>query len=77
MVVDVKGGLIELESPVVIGLRLLAVNENTNEEVECSVVDAQCGLSGKTEVMIAFDKLAKSFHEKAGECQVGFSFSSL
>src|ERR1700688_195007 len=61
LVVDVKGGLIELESPVVSGLRLLAVNENTNEEVECSVVDAQGGHSGKTEVRIAFDKPSPNF----------------
>jgi hypothetical protein len=41
LVVDVRGGLIELESPVVNGLRVLAVNENTSEDVECCVVCAQ------------------------------------
>ena len=61
LVVDVKGGLIELESPVVSGLRLLAVNENTNEDVECSVVYAQGCHSGKTEVRIAFDKPSPNF----------------
>ena len=61
LVVDVTGGLIELESPVVNGLRLLAVNENTNEDVECSVVYAQDSHSGKTEVRIAFDKPSPNF----------------
>jgi hypothetical protein len=49
LVVDVRGGLIELESPVVNGLRLLAVNENTDEDVECSVVYAKDSHNGKTE----------------------------
>ena len=61
LVVDVTGGLIELESPVVSGLRLLAVNEDTNEDVECSVVYAQGSHSGKTEVRIAFDKPSPNF----------------
>jgi hypothetical protein len=61
LVVDVTGGLIELESPVVNGLRLLAVNENTNEDVECSVVYAQDSYNGKTEVRIAFDKPSPNF----------------
>ena len=61
LLVDVRGGLIELESPVVNGLRLLAVNENTNEDVECSVVCAQGNRSGKTEVRIAFDKPSPNF----------------
>jgi hypothetical protein len=61
LVVDVTGGLIELESPVVTGLRLLAVNENTNEDVECSVVYAQGSHSGKAEVRIAFDKPSPNF----------------
>jgi hypothetical protein len=61
LVVDVRGGLVELESPVVNGLRLLAVNENTNEDVECSVVSAQDSHNGKTEVRIAFDKPSPNF----------------
>jgi hypothetical protein len=61
LVIDVRGGLLELESPVVNGLRLIAVNENTNEDVECSVVDAQRGDNGKTEVRIAFDKPSPNF----------------
>ena len=61
LVVDVAGGVIELESPVVNGLRLLAINENTNEEVECSVVYAQDRHNEKTEVRIAFDKSSPNF----------------
>ena len=61
LVVDVKGGLIELESPVVTGSRLLAVNEDTNEDIECSVVYAQDSHNGKTEVRIAFAKPSPSF----------------
>ena len=59
--VNVQGGLIELESPVVAGLRLLAVNENTDENVQCSVVYAQNSYSGKKEVRITFDKPSPSF----------------
>ena len=54
-VVDVGGGRIELESPVVIGLRVLAVNENTDEDIECRVVVSKKTNNGKTEVRIAFD----------------------
>ena len=61
IVVDVRGGLIELDSPVVKGLRLLAVNENTNEGVECSVVYVQDDRCGKTRVRIAFDKPLPNF----------------
>jgi hypothetical protein len=61
LVVDDRGGLIELESPVVTSLRLLAVNENTNEDVECSVVYAQGSHSGKTDVRIDFDKPSPNF----------------
>ena len=61
LAVDVRGGLIELESPVVNGLRLLAVNENTNEDVECSVVYAEGSHSGKAEVRIAFDNPSPNF----------------
>lgn len=61
LVVNVTGGLIELESPVETGLRLLAVNENTNEDAECSVVYAQGSHSGKTKVRIAFDKPSPNF----------------
>ena len=61
LVVDVTGGLIELESPVVTGSRLLAVNENTNEDVECSVVYAQDTHNGRTKVRIAFDKPSPNF----------------
>ena len=61
LVVDVTGGLIELESPVVNGLRLLAVNENTDEDAECSVEYAQDRQSGKTQVRIAFDKPSPNF----------------
>jgi hypothetical protein len=60
-VVDVSGGLIELESPVVIGLRVLAVNENTDENVECCVVVSRKTNSGKPEVRIAFDKPSPNF----------------
>jgi hypothetical protein len=42
-------------------LHLLAVNENTNEEVECSVVNAQGSHNGKTEVRIAFDNPSPNF----------------
>jgi hypothetical protein len=61
LVVDVGGGLIELESPVVNGLRVLTVNENTDEEVECCVVCTQEGLDGKVEVGITFDKPSPNF----------------
>jgi hypothetical protein len=61
LVVDVTGGLIELESPVVTGSRLLAVNEDTNEDVECSVVYAQDSHNGKTKVRIAFAKPSPNF----------------
>jgi hypothetical protein len=60
-VVDVGGGRIELESPVVIGLRVLAVNENTDEDIECSVVVSKKTNNGKTEVRIAFDKPSPNF----------------
>jgi hypothetical protein len=61
LVVDASGGLIELESPVVIGLRVLAVNENTDENVECSVVVSKKTNCGKPEVRIAFDKPSPNF----------------
>ena len=60
-VVDAGGGRIELESPVVIGLRVLAVNENTDEDIECSVVVSKKTNNGKTEVRIAFDKPSPNF----------------
>ncbi len=61
LVVDVRGGLIELESPVVNGLRVLAVNENTDEDVECYVVSSQLSDNGKAEVGISFDKPSPNF----------------
>jgi len=61
VVVDVSGGIIELESPVPNGLRLLAVNENTNEDIECSVAYTQGSHNGKAEVRIAFDKPSPNF----------------
>jgi hypothetical protein len=61
LAVNVRGGLIELESPVMTGLRLLAVNENTDENVQCSVVHAQNSHNGKREVRITFDKPSPSF----------------
>jgi hypothetical protein len=61
VIVDVRGGIIELESPVANGFRLLAVNENTNEEVECSVAYTQRRHNGKDEVRIAFDKPSPNF----------------
>jgi hypothetical protein len=61
LVVDVGGGIIELESPLANGTRLLAVNENTNEDVECSVVCTQGSRNGKAEVRIAFDKPSPTF----------------
>jgi hypothetical protein len=60
-VVDVGGGRVELESPVVIGLRVLAVNENTDEDIECRVVVSKKTNNGKTEVRIAFDKPSPNF----------------
>jgi hypothetical protein len=60
-IVDVRGGLIELESPVVNGLRILVVNENTNEDLECSVVSVHDSHNGKTEARIAFDTPSASF----------------
>jgi hypothetical protein len=60
-VVGVNGGLIELESAVVNGLRVLAVNENTDEDVECSVVSSQQSDNGKAEVGIAFVKPSPNF----------------
>jgi len=59
--VDISGGIIELESPVANGLRLLAVNENTDENVECSVAYTQGSHNGKAEVRIAFDKPSPDF----------------
>ena len=61
LAVDVRGGLIQLESPVVNGLRILAVNENTDEDVECSVVSSQRSDKGKAEVVISFVKPSPSF----------------
>jgi hypothetical protein len=61
VIVDVRGGIIELESPVANGLRLLAVNENTNEDVECSVAYTQGRHNGKAEVRISFDKPSPNF----------------
>jgi hypothetical protein len=61
VLVDVSGGIIELESPVANGLRLLAVNENTNEDVECTVAYTQGSHKGKAEVRIAFDKPSPNF----------------
>jgi hypothetical protein len=61
LVVDVSGGLIELESPVVNGLRVLAVNENTGENVECFVVSSHRSRNGKAEVGITFDKPSPNF----------------
>jgi hypothetical protein len=61
LAVDVRGGLIELESPVVKGLRVLAVNENTGENVECCVVSSQLSHHGKAEVGITFDKPSPDF----------------
>jgi len=61
LAIDVRGGLIELESPVVNGLRVLAVNENTGENVECCVVSSQLSHHGKAEVGITFDKPSPDF----------------
>jgi hypothetical protein len=61
VVVDVGGGIIELETPVADGLRLLAVNENTDEDLECSVVCTRGRYNRKTEVRIAFDKPTPNF----------------
>ena len=61
LVVDVRGGLIELQSPVVDGLRLLAVNENTDEDVECLVDYVLDNHDGKRRVRIAFDKPSQNF----------------
>jgi hypothetical protein len=61
LVVDVSGGLIELESALVNGLRVLVVNENTDEEVECNVVVSKKIDNGKAEVRIAFNKPSPTF----------------
>jgi hypothetical protein len=61
LVVDARGGHIELESPVVNGMRVLAVNENTGEDVECCVVRTQRSSNGKAEVGITFDKPSPHF----------------
>jgi hypothetical protein len=60
-VVDVGGGLIELESPVVIGLRVLAINENTGEDIECCVVCTHRSRNEKAEVGITFNKPSPNF----------------
>jgi hypothetical protein len=61
VVVDVSGGIIELESPVPNGLRLLAVNENTNEDVECSVAYTQGSHNGKAEVGLPLTNPHRTF----------------
>jgi hypothetical protein len=61
LIVDSKGGVIELESPVANGLRVLAINENTGEDVECCVVCSQRSRNGKAEVGITFDKPSPNF----------------
>jgi hypothetical protein len=61
VVVDVGGGIIKLDSPVTVGLRLLATNENTNQNVECSVVHTLGVRNGKTQARIAFDKPSPNF----------------
>jgi hypothetical protein len=61
LAVDVRGGLIELESPVVNGLRIFAVNENNDEYVECCVVSSQKSHNGKAQVGITFDKPSPNF----------------
>src|ERR1700686_3707013 len=61
LVVDVGGGLIELESPVVNGLRVLAVNENTGENVECFLVRHQRSRKGKAGAGITFGNPAPAF----------------
>jgi hypothetical protein len=74
--VDVRGGLIELESPVVKGLRLLAVNEKTNEDIECTVVYARESHCGKTRIRIDFDKPSPDFwgvQFSSGEWNLGQS----
>jgi hypothetical protein len=67
LVFDVRGRLIELESPVVNGLRVLAVNENTGEDVECCVAYTQKSRNRKTEVEITFEKPSPNF------CGIKFS----
>ena len=61
LAIDFKGGLIELETPVVDGLRILAVNENTGEDIKCCVVSSQLSAHGKAEVGITFDKPSPTF----------------
>jgi hypothetical protein len=61
LAIDVRGGLIELESPVVNGLRVLVVNENTDEDAECCVVSSRLSHHGKSEVVITFDKPSPDF----------------
>jgi hypothetical protein len=61
VVVDVGGGIIKLDSAVTVGLRLLATNENTNKNVECSVVHTLGVRNGKTQARIAFDKPSPNF----------------
>jgi hypothetical protein len=73
VVVDIRGGLIELESPVVNGLRVLAVNKNAIECVECSVVSTKSSYNGKAEVWICDHTKSKvsanikmAWHETVG-----------
>jgi hypothetical protein len=61
LAVDIRGGLIELETPVVDGLRILAVNENSGEDIECCVVSSKLSDHGKAEVGITFDKPSPNF----------------
>src|SRR5450631_1738648 len=61
VIVDVTGGIIRLESPITVGLRVLAVNEGTNEAEECSVVCTLGVHKGKAQVRIAFDKPSPNF----------------
>jgi hypothetical protein len=61
VVVDSRGGLIELKSLVVDGLRVLAVNENTGEGVESSVVGIKSSRNGKAEVWNTFEKPSPNF----------------
>ena len=61
LAVDARGGLIELASPVVDGLRVLMVNENTDEDVECRVECTQRLPHGKAEVGIMFNKPSPNF----------------
>jgi hypothetical protein len=61
LAVDIRGGLIELDSPLENGLKILAVNENTGEDIQCCVVSSKLSDNGRAEVGITFDMPSPNF----------------